>query len=526
MDQDRHSLSVWLRRASLALPIGFLALLFAYPVASVLVEGSRLGDRSLTTIVSDADLWRTAWFTLWQAALSTAITLAVGLPAAWLLACTTFRGRQVLRALVLVPFVLPSIVVASAIAVLFEQIDKPRGLLPILTAHTAFNVSIVVRLVGGYWAALDARPGQAAALLGASPFAVLRTVTLPRLRPAIAAAASLVFLFCFTSFGTILILGGARRVTLESEIWRYAVQRTDFASAGVLAGLQIVVVAALVVASSRLERRVAAETRAPVARRASWLDGAAAAPAIALAMTPLTVLIARAFFDDGTPSLRWFRALRGDRRVTQVLGGDAFDALVNSLTTAAVAAAIAAAVALAVIVNREGRTGRMLEGLSLLPVGVSAVTLGFGFLVALDEPPLDLRTSWLLVPLAQALIGLPFVLRATLPALRAIDRNLIYAAQTLGATPLAAWRTVEWPVLRRALASGGVFAFAISLGEFGATSFLARPDRLTAPVAIFRLMSRPGGVLRGSAMALCVLLAGAVVLSALTIERLRPKGSA
>jgi thiamine transport system permease protein len=127
------------------------------------------------------------------------------------------------------------------------------------------------------------------------------------------------------------------------------------------------------------------------------------------------------------------------------------------------------------------------------------------------------------VPIVQALVGIPFVLRSLVPALRAVDPRLRDAAAVLGATPRRARLEVDVPIVRRALLVGAAFAFAISLGEFGATSFLARPNAPTVPVAMYRLLGLPGATLRGQAMALGVLLAALTTVSVLVIERLRPK---
>ncbi len=154
------------------------------------------------------------------------------------------------------------------------------------------------------------------------------------------------------------------------------------------------------------------------------------------------------------------------------------DAVANSLQYAAVATLIALLVgglAAAALTRRAGRFTRGFDALLMLPLGVSAVTVGFGFLIALDRPPLDLRASWILVPLAQALVGVPFVVRTMLPVLRAVDSRLREAAAVLGASPWRAWREVDLPLVRRALLVAAGFAFAVSLGEFGATVFIAAP---------------------------------------------------
>jgi thiamine transport system permease protein len=163
----------------------------------------------------------------------------------------------------------------------------------------------------------------------------------------------------------------------------------------------------------------------------------------------------------------------------------------------------------------------VLDGLFMLPLGVSAVTLGFGFLITLDEPPLDLRDSPLLIPLAQALVALPLVVRTLVPVLAGVDDRLRQAAASLGAGPVRALLTVDLPVVWRPLLASGGFAFAVSLGEFGATSFLARPDQPTLPVVIFRLIGHPGRLNYGMALAACVVLAATTALVMLAVERLR-----
>src|SRR5690606_29053718 len=167
------------------------------------------------------------------------------------------------------------------------------------------------------------------------------------------------------------------------------------------------------------------------------------------------------------------------------------------------------------------------DALFMLPLGVSAVTVGFGFLIALDRPfglALDLRGSPVLVPIAQAVVAVPLVVRTVLPVLRAIDSRLHDAAAVLGAGPARVLADVDWPVAARSLGLAVGFAFAVSLGEFGATSFLARPDRPTLPVVIFRLLGRPGAENLGMALAACVLL-GALTAAVMGLaERLRSGG--
>ena len=158
----------------------------------------------------------------------------------------------------------------------------------------------------------------------------------------------------------------------------------------------------------------------------------------------------------------------------------------------------------------------------MLPLGTSAVTLGFGFLVA---NPLGLRARWWGIPVVHALIGMPFVLRAILPTLRSIDPHVRAAAATLGASPWRSLWSVDLAMVRRGLAVGAGMAFAVSLGEFGAATFLVRPSTATLPVAIGQLLSRPGSANAGQAYALAVLLAAVTGATMLALERWRPEAT-
>lgn len=520
-------------------PVAFLGVFFAYPVAAIIGRG--LADGTAIDVVRRRSTGRLLWFTFWQAAVSTALTLAVGLPAAWAVARVDLPGRRLLRALLVVPFVLPTLVVGAALQGVFDRFGVGReatGLRlqgtvwAILLAHLVLNVAVVVRVVGGYWGLLDPRTEEAARVLGASRWQVWREVLAPRLAPALWSAAGIVFLFCFTSFGVILTVGGPGHPTVETEIWRAATQRTDLTTAAALALVQLLAVAALVLVVTGLEARAGAglPSRRPAPPRRphgarAWASVAAAlTPALALVVVPLAVLVERSLWVGDGHGFDNYRALGRDRGAGLFVAP--WEAVANSLRAAGLAMVLALVVGgvAAVVIARAGRgAGRALDLAIMIPLGTSAVTLGFGILIALDSPPLDLRTSPLIVPVAQALVGIPFVVRSLLPALRAVDPRQREAAAVLGATPARARLEVDVAVAARPLLVGAAFAFAIALGEFGATSFLARPDAPTVPVAMFRLLGQPGAALRGQAMALGTVLAVLTAVSVLVIERLRPR---
>ncbi|WP_064273804.1 ABC transporter permease [Streptomyces sp. RTd22] len=530
----------------MAVPLAFFGVFFAYPVAAIVTRGLRVGGRwrleRIPEVLGDPSVLHTLWFTGWQAVASTGLTLAVALPGAYVFARFDFPGKGLLRAVVTVPFVLPTVVAGSAFLGLLGRgglLDELWGIRldtsvwAILLAHVFFNYAVVVRTVGGLWAQLDPRQEEAARVLGASRFAAWRRVTLPALGPAVAAAALMVFLFTFTSFGVIQILGGPRYATLEVAIYRQTAQLLDLPTAAVLTLVQFAAVAAVLALHAWTVRRREGALRlvdaARTARRpqgpAQWglLAGVLAVVAL-LIVLPLAVLVERSLHGPDGYGFTYYRALQS----AADSGGTFFvapvDAIGNSLQYAAVATVFAVLVgglAAAALTRRAGRLVRGFDALLMLPLGTSAVTVGFGFLIALDEPPLDLRSSWVIVPLAQALVGVPFVVRTLLPVLRAVDHRLREAAAVLGASPLRAWREVDLPLVGRALAVAAGFAFAVSLGEFGATVFIARPDLPTLPVAVARFLGRAGQLNYGQAMALSTILMLVCTCSLLILERIR-----
>ena len=531
-----------------AVPLAFLGVFFAYPVAALLARGL-FPDGALTldgfaSVLAAPRTARVVATTLAQATAGTVVSLLLGLPCAWVLYRTRFPGREIVRGIVTIPFVLPSVVVGVAFASLVIP-TGPLGFLgiegtfPVVVAALAFfNIAVVVRTVGGMWAGLDPRPAQVAAALGASPGRVLRTVTLPALAPAIASAAALVFLFCASAYGVVMVLGGPRYGTIETEIWFLTTSLLDLTSAAALSIIQLVVVTACLLVTSRLQTKLGHAQRLRTdegvvprwrAARDGWATAIVAA-VVVLVTLPLGNLVVRSLRTADGWGPENYAALfgRGDAGVR--LAVPVGDALGNSLRTATAATVLALVlgVLVSLVVSRRprsvaGQRGlRVLDAAFMLPLGVSAVTVGFGYLIALNRPPLDLRSSMILVPIAQALVALPLVVRVVLPVLRAIDPRLREAAATLGAAPTRVLATVDLPLAGRALGLATGFAFATSLGEFGATSFLARPDAPTLPVVVFRLIGRPGWENQGTGMAAAVLLAVLTAAVMALAERLRP----
>ncbi len=532
----------------------FLALFLLWPLAAIawraLTPEGAPSAEALRIVVEDPYYRERLTYTTAQAFASTALALLVGVPAAYVFSQLRFPLRALLRALITVPFVLPTLVVALA----FEQLLGPAGwpnralaaaglspvnplgtLWAILAAHVFYNVSVVVRLVGGVWANLDPCTEEAATMLGAGRVQRFRAVTLPALAPALLSAAALVFTFTFTSFGVVIILGGGNPAldTLEVVIYRSATRLVDLPVAAAVSAVQIVTTVTMLVAYALLQRQIARPLTQRTARPARLRDAPWSQRLLALVVVlvltalivaPMAALVLGALTagNEGHITYANFTRLFEDTGRTSFI--PPLRAVHWSLLFAAGSSVIAVAVGLptAVAIARvRGPLGALADGLLMLPLAVPAVTLGFGYLVTFNRAPFDLRGSPWLVLAVHALIGYPFVVRAVLASLRSLDPRLPEAAIVLGASPRQAWLRVQLPLVARALLTGAVFAFAISLGEFGATLLLQRNEFATIPIAIYEALGRPGDANFGRALAMATILMGITTVAFLVIERIR-----
>ena len=531
-----RTLALWLL---FFLPLTFLVLFYFYPLvkivlASFLADGrwdiSRLGS-----LISSPAYARIIWFTIWQAGLSTIITLILALPGAFIFARYQFYGKNLLQALMTVPFVMPTVVTAAA----FRALLGPNGLVndwlmtgfnlahpPIridqtitffLLAHVFYNYSLVLRIVGNFWAGLDPNVREAARMLGASPWQTFRKITLPLLMPAITSATLLIFIFCFTSFGVILILGGPGYATIEVEIYRQAVQLFNLPMAATLSLIQIAINFLLMWLHARLGTRAQltfyGDTVLGVTIKAKkWTQKAVIGGnllfMLLLLVTPLLALLLRSITGEDGLTLSYYAALF-TAHARSVFFVEPIAAVKNSLffgLATMVLAALLGLLASTFLASSKTKGVSFWDALIMLPLATSAVTLGFGYIITLNKPPLNLRDSVLLVIIAHTLVAFPFVVRCILPSLRQIPRTLKEAATLLGASPLQVWRHIDIPIISRAVMVGGLFAFSISMGEFGASAFVTRPHTPTMPVAIFRFLGQPGDLNYGQAMAMSTIL--------------------
>jgi thiamine transport system permease protein len=286
----------------------------------------------------------------------------------------------------------------------------------------------------------------------------------------------------------------------------------------------------LMIVYTRLQRQTSGDlqsaqavARSPRTRREWLFVSANLLLMVVLLLTPLAALVLRSFSGDQGLTTLYYTTLDTNQRGS-VLFVPPVEAVGNSLRYALATTALAVMLGMITAYLLVRRGGRWLDPVFMLPLATSAVTLGFGFIIALDEPPLNLRTSLALIPLAHTLVAMPFVVRSVLPAVRAISPNVRGAARVLGASPFETWRTIDLPLISRGLIVGATFAFTVSMGEFGASAFIVRPDTPTMPIVIFRLLGQPGATNYGQALAMSTILMVVCAVSFVVIERARTLG--
>jgi thiamine transport system permease protein len=554
----KKGIPTWSTGLLWVIPLLFLLIFFFIPLESIFrLTLSEWATKPFTSAAWHR-VWRALYFTFYQAGLSMVITLLIGLPGAYLFSRYKFKGKGLLRAASTIPFIMPTVVVAAS----FNALLGPKGLLnfllmktfalenppiallntlgAIVLAHVFYNTSVVLRMVGSAWEQLDPQMEHAARSLGASPLQTWWRVTFPLLKTPILAAALLVFLFDFTSFGVVLLLGGPSFATLEVEIYIQAMHMLNLPLAGLLSAIQLGFTLLITVVYSRLVKRSVYETQPRLLsetqqKAKNWKEKvfilAMVIVLFTLLITPLAALsirsVTRLDADRGERTtistgftLDYYRELFENRR-SSLFYVPPIDAVKNSLLYAIVTILISLTCGFlaAYALNQKLWVNKLFDPLLMLPLGTSAVTLGLGFILVFNRPPFDVRSFPLLMPIAHSLVAMPFVIRSILPAIQSIPRPLKNAASVLGASPLRVWQHVDLPIIARAGFVGAIFSFTISLGEFGATSFLARPEFPTIPIAIYRYLSQPGALNYGQALAMATILMVVCGVSIYTMEQ-------
>jgi thiamine transport system permease protein len=484
------------------LPVVYISLFFALPIAALAQEVISV---SIPGRFQESNLWAStvevAFGASVQALLSALVAVVVGFPLAGLLVNYEFPFRAALQSLVYVPFVLPTLVTGIAIRQMLGGVISP-GLLLLVVAHAYVNLAVIVRVVGSAWQGIDRRLIISAQTLGATPAKVLTSIVIPLIKSAILRAFALVFVFSFSSLGLVLVLGGGQQ-TLETRLLRQVSLLVDFPAAAVTASMQLFVVLAVLLLTGRSKSEINQPTRFAPKQLPKSMYGAVVI-AIAAFTAPLIWLLHSSFSTSQGISLSNWNLVLRDFQTWQALGNSIEIALITAGLTAVIGIAAAMAV-------NSGRLSKF-SGVLVVPLSVSSVTIGLGLLLAVRSREILVVPDWLLPSIAHSLVALPFVVAILLPPVKALDFKWNTAAAALGAKPLQAQATAIMPILKAALPAVFSLSVAISLGEFGAASFLADYENPTLSVVLLRLLNRPAVEAAGMASVLAVILMIATIL--------------
>ena len=502
------------RRASVLISVIFLAAVLP-PVLAVLGAGfagdtAQVWFRQAGSVLSRASTWRSLRFSVLQAAVSAAISVFVALPGAYLMSHYRFRGRQIIQSLSLVPFVMPSLIVILAVIGFYGRAGVLGQLfggdltfvysgVGIIIAHSMFNISVALRIIAGGWMQVDERYRWVSASLGERPFSRLLHLHLPLITPSLASAFIIVFLYCFVSFGVVLVFGGVRYATIEVRIFQEMFTNLNLTAAGILAALQLTVAALLVSLIQYLTRRQGAGTvrsgRQFHARR--WNELARPARLLAVLywvavglflFAPLLTVVVRAFTWQGGFSLISFRALFGGtvgtREVSEIMQAQLPDILVTSLSMATLSALASSSFAYFCARSLRDHLPGSLDTVLTMPLAISGVTLSLGLRLLF----FGVIPEILLIVIAQSIMAFPLVFRNMRGHLRALPTRYLETGRSLGARPVHLLWTIEIPVLWRGLVNTFAFAFAVSLADFTSVLTIGRGRIVTFPIAMYRLI--------------------------------------
>lgn len=511
------------------IPLVFIGIAFYYPVIAVLDLG--VGSHFLSTNPTEIGVWPVLWFTVWQALLSTAICLVLGIPGAYVLYRKSFPGANLIRALITVPFMLPSLVVAIAITEFGNLVGGFSPITAIILANVFANYSVVVRTVGSQWQNLNHQADEEAELAGAGRFLTAYKVILPQLRSSIRSSSALIVLYCASSYGLVLSLGGGKVNTLETAISVSVLQRLDLQHGSALAILQILFsVAAFTASRWGGTNPLSFEPEHGRAIRIDKRDWPAAVFSFLviciLLLVPMVLVFGKAFVSEAGLTFNNFLLLdtHGYRDLLNITFVEAAFNSIRNLTIATVLAILIGGLVSYLLAERSREVARLdkrtdpveifLDAVFLMPIGVSSVVLGLGYLISLSW----LRSSWFVLPLVQAVIAIPMVIRVIYPALLSIENSPREQAMTDGAKARQVFFQIDLKIIRPALKTAIAFSALVSLGEFGAASLLSYGDQSTVPMLLFQLISRPGEQNYGMALAVSAILAFVTTLIVMLVS--------
>lgn len=494
----------------------------------------------LSLFIRSSVFWNTLNFSLSQAGLSAIFSIILAIPGAYYWGRFDFRGKQLGRSLLVLPFMMPGIVIVLGmvvfygqnglfnqwLSVLFSRQVRFTGLYSywgIVLAHVLYNLPLCLRMLSESWERIDPKLREASTNLGAGPLFTGCRLTLPLIWPTVVYLFLIVFVYSFLSFTVVLVFGGYLYKTFEVLIYIEYNSKLRFENAAIIAGLQTLILLLFFWLQSILQRKGYAAKPAAVFPRLSFRKNPVQAVLfylynaillIFLAM-PFITVIYRSFLQGGmfgNPfSLENYQLLLGEAFRFSV--GTSFGKVV--LTTCLISTAaggITTVVAYIFAKERYARSWGLTDLFLQLPLGISFMSFGFG----LGSMTGDRVPAWLLILWAHVYLAFPLVYSILRTAWRDFDRTMLESSYLLGASSRYTLLRVEAPLMRRAVQTAFVYGLAISLSDLGAVLLLGRGEVITISVAIYRLI---GHYRFAQATALASIFMGIALMAFMAVEK-------
>ena len=432
--------------------------------------------------------WAAIRFTLWQAVLSAFFSCLLAIPAARALARRRFWGRDALITLPGAPFILPVIVaILGLLAVCGREGLVSQGLLllglpklsiyglhGVVLAHVFFNLPLVTRLILQGWQGIPSERFRLAAQLRLPPSTVFRVLEWPMLKQTVPGAFLVVFVICLSSFAVALTLGGGpRSTTVELAIYQAFRFDFDLGKSATLAIIQLIIVGMASLLALKISAVQIADTgKGGAVRR--WDSQSAGQRAI----DGVWIVLVTAFL-----ILPILSIVGGGLGGLVDLSASVWKSAWHSLQVALASTAICVALAMPLARSSAGQV------LSLVGFALSPLVLGTGLFLLIQPHANPFDWALPVTCIVNALMALPFAVRAMAPAFAKSEADYGRLADTLGLTGIARFRIVTLPAIRRPLGFSAGLAAALSMGDLGVIVLFADPDRATLPLQMYRLMT-------------------------------------
>jgi len=501
------------------IPLIFIVIFLYYPVFN-LAKNAFFDKNGFTLdyfrkVFTEPYNFRIFTFTVKEAFISALFTLIIGFPGAYIVSHYNFPGKKLIMSFSTIPFVLPSVLVSLGFIILFgrsgvinnffsqifqKEVDLHLiySFSGIILVHSFYNFPVVVRIIGSSWEGISEDYIKAAKSLGASNLRVFFTVTLPMIVPSIVSSFSLVFIFCFLSFAIILILGGVQFATIEVAIYMYYNTFSDFRTGSALAIIQVLILLFFVFLYIKAENffNKGFLKRGFINYR-KWgklsitFSSLYLIVIVALIFAPISVVVVNAFLDPYSKNLTVnnISALFLGK-FSYVTSISTAKIVVNSLFFAIATVLLSVTLALigSYFIKKRPKSKVYLLSIFMGALVISPLTIALSYALTFQRL-INSEINGLFIILSHTIVAFPFVLRAILPVVESTSDTFVLAARSLGMKRLEAFLHVDLNLLKLPLISSSIFAFAISMGEFGATVMLYQVKNTTIPIALYRFLS-------------------------------------